>query len=117
MTMGYWTQEGGSTSPTYVSTPTVEPAKPQRRYSDAGTPCGNGLVAHVMNDQSNRPITEYSLEPGASKRSAWMGRFMDQPQLQVKIHKDKFNDTAARSHAKAEFDSYNALVRRMAGGR
>jgi hypothetical protein len=100
--MGYLDEHG-------LFVPSVAaPVKRSERYKDAGKPTGDGLMAHVIMDQSNRPITEFSLAPGQSKR-CWMGRYMAEPQLMVKLHKDRFNNTEAREQGPLMDDDYEII--------
>lgn len=114
--MGYYTQIGGGAT-VYVQESNPEPAKPQKRYSDKGTLGADGLLKHTVHDGSNRPIHEYELPAGATKRSTWMGHHMEPPREQVCIHTSNFNDVGARADALELFNKKNEIIRLMNRGR
>lgn len=47
-----------------------------------------GLKMTEKMDDSNRPIREFSLAPGATKRDTWMKPYRAEPQLQIRINKN-----------------------------
>lgn len=46
-----------------------------------------GLKMTTYHDDSGRPIRTFKLEGNATKRSAWMGAFMAEPQEQVMLNR------------------------------
>jgi hypothetical protein len=46
-----------------------------------------GLKMIETLDDTHRPIRTFQLAPGQTKRGTWMGQFMAEPQLQIRINK------------------------------
>jgi hypothetical protein len=85
----------GGLSPVWIDETIDQTPVPKPRYSDKGRLGSDGLLMHTTLDQTNRPIFEFELPKGTSKRSTWMAPHCQAPRLMVRL-----NNTA-RSQADA----------------
>jgi hypothetical protein len=66
-------------------TPTI--ARPEtRRWRDKGEPTSDGLVRHMYRDSVERPIYEFELPEGRSKKGTWMSPYAATPRVMVRIN-------------------------------
>jgi hypothetical protein len=72
--------------PVFVDDTVNRTPEPAPRYRDKGRLGADGLLMHTTLDQTNRPIFEYELPKGSTKRSTWMAAHCQQPMLMIRLN-------------------------------
>ena len=105
---GHWSIENGGGA-VWIEDYTPPKGEQPPRYPTRGTLGKDGLLAHVMHDQSGRPITEFELPPGRSKADTWMAPYRLPPQLAIGAAFEK-NPSEAKAARRLE-EHYASLKR------